>query len=188
MEHRRRAILAAIALVSVLTALTLGVAILVPFPVEITGSLVAFSGTVEHVPPGQVSRPLRPASDISLILEPGARITLSEGASATLAFSTSRGRVIINGPASLVLVSLARRATLPGHLFVWQRFPRRFELEFEQSGGTASYVFDTDLFDDGLLNVTIRLPGTTFVPQQPCWSIVFEGEGIPSVREYPCPS
>ncbi len=188
MEHRRRAILAAIALVSVLTALTLGVAMLVPFPVELTGSLIAFSGTVEYVPPGQISRPLRPESDTPLILEPGTRIILSEDASATLAFDASRGRVIINGPTSLALVSLARRATLPGHLFDWQRVPRRFELTFEQSGGTASYVFDTNLFDAGLLKVTIRLPGTTFVPQQPCWSIVFGDKETPSVREYPCPS
>jgi|GEM_PF-6178000 hypothetical protein len=187
MEHRRRAILTAITLVSAVTALTVGMAILVPFPVQITGSLVAFSGAVEHVPPDQLSRPLQPESDIPLILEAGARIVLSEGASATLAFAASQGRVVINGPATLVLVSYTRRATLPGHLFVWQRFPRRFELTLEQSGGTASYVFDPDLFDAGLLELTVRLPDTTFAPQQSCWSIVFNDQEVPSVREYPCP-
>ncbi len=187
MEHRRQAILIAIVLVIAVTALTLGAAILVPFPVKITGSLVTFSGTVEHVSPAQTSRPLQPESDIPLILQPGERILLSEDASATLTFGAGRGRIIINGPATLVLVSLARRATLPGHLFALQHFPRHYELMFEQSGGTASYIFDTVLFDAGFLEVTIRLPGTTFAPRQPCWSIVFGEEGTPSVREYPCP-
>lgn len=187
MEHRRQAILIAIVLVLAATALTLGAAILVPFPVKITGSLVAFNGTVEHGSPAQTARPLQPESDIPLILKPGDRLLLSQHASATLTFSAGHGRVIINGPAALVLVSLARRATLPGHLFVLQHFPRQYSLTFEQSGGTASYVFDTLLFDAGLLEVTIRLPGTTFTPCQPCWSIVFDDKGVPSVREYPCP-
>ena len=135
-----KAILIAIVLVIAVTALTLGAAILVPFPVKITGSLVTFSGTVEHVSPAQTSRPLQPESDIPLILQPGERILLSEDASATLTFGAGRGRIIINGPATLVLVSLARRATLPGHLFALQHFPRHYELMFEQSGGTASYI------------------------------------------------
>lgn len=185
MEHRRRAILVAIALVSVVTTLTLCAAMIAPFPVELSILLVTFDGELEYAPAETTARPLQPQFDTPLTLKPGDSVRLAEDTTAILTLDAGQGRIVINGPATFALVSLVRRATLPGHLFVSQRFPRHFELIFEQAGGTASYVFDPAIFATQL-DIKIVLPDTTFVPRQPCWSIVLSDTASPSIREYPC--
>jgi hypothetical protein len=175
----------AIALVSVVTTLTLCAAIIAPFPVELSILLVTFNGELEHAPAGTTAHLLRSQFDTPLTLKPGDSIRLAEDSTAILTLDAGQGRIVINGPATLTLISLVRRASLPGHLVVSQRFPRRFELILEQAGGTASYVFDPATFATQL-DIKILLPETTFVPDQPCWSIVLRDAESPSIREYLC--
>lgn len=185
MEPRRRLILVAIALVSAVTLLALCAAMVVPFPVALSISLITFSGELEYAPAEANARPLQPQPDAPLTLTSGDSVRLTENATAILTLAPGQGRIVINGPATLTLISLVRWASLPGHLVVSQRFPRRFELILEQAGGTASYAFDPAPFATQL-DVRIRLPDGTFAPRQPCWSIAFRDAGSPSTREYPC--
>ncbi|MGQ9848781.1 MAG: hypothetical protein ACUVSU_01890 [Aggregatilineaceae bacterium] len=186
MEQKKRAIVLAIGLVGLATSATLIAAILIPFAVNVPASLVSLSGTVEYLSPHQRPRQLQASSDIPFALQAGDSLHIAAESRAILTLQVGHGRIVTNGPTTLSLVRSAREATLLGHLFGSERFPRRYTLVLRQTGGMASYVFEAERFASGRLNLSVQLPDRIFVPDQPCWAIVFPDEGPPSVREYPC--
>lgn len=185
-QQKMRTIGLATGLVGLATGATLIAAMLIPFAVNVPASLVSLSGTVEYLSPHQRPRQLQASSAIPFALQAGDSLRIAAESRAILTLQVGHGRIVTNGPATLSLVRSAREATLLGHLFGSERFPRRYTLVLRQTGGMASYVFEAERFASGRLNLSVQLPDRIFVPDQPCWAIVFPDEGPPSVREYPC--
>ena len=186
MERKKRTIVLAIGLVGLATGATLVAAMLIPFAVNVPASLVSLSGTAEYISPHQRPRQLQAPSAIPLALQAGDSLRIAAESRAILTLEVGNGRIVTNGPTTLRLVRSAREATLLGHLFGSERFPRRYTLALQQTGGMASYVFETEALISGRLDLSVQLPDRVFAPSQPCWAIVFPDEGPPSVREYPC--
>lgn len=186
MERPKRIIALALALVGMATAASLLAAILIPFPVNLSASVISSNGAVEIISPRHGSRPLRSAPASSVSLEVGDSLHLDADSTAIVSLQAGPGRIVINGPGTLTLLTSARRATLLGHLFASDHFPRRYQLALEQTGATASYVFEPKTFATRSIDLSVRLPESDFVPGQPCWTIIFGDAEPPSVRQYPC--
>ncbi|MEW6579796.1 MAG: hypothetical protein AB1435_11445 [Chloroflexota bacterium] len=186
MERRTCGITLALGLVllGVLAAVAAG--LLFPYAVDAPATLVGVSGDVQRARPHQRPQPLDPQDAAAMRLKAGDSLILAPHSTATVALDLYGGRILLEGPLTFTLVESSRRATLAGHLVTSRRFARDYTLTLEQDGGTASYVFSDADPPLASLAVTVRLPGTSFTPSLPCWSVAFAGDGTPTVREYNC--
>ncbi len=186
MERRTCAITLALGLVLLGVVAAVAAGLLFPYTVGVPATLVGASGDVQRARPHQRPQPLDPQDAATVRLSAGDSLILAPHSTATVVLDLCGGRVLLEGPLTFTLVESSRRATLAGHLVASRRFTRDYTLTLEQDGGTASYVFSDADPPLASLAVTVRLPGSSFTPHLPCWSVAFTGDSAPAVREYDC--
>ncbi|MBP8973756.1 MAG: hypothetical protein KBH93_07745 [Anaerolineae bacterium] len=187
MERRTWGIALALGLVLLSVVAAVAIGLLFAYEVNMPATLVGISGDVQRVRPHQRPQPLAPQDVASLRLQAGDSLILAPGSTAAVALDLCGSRILLEGPLTFTLAESSRRATLAGHLLASRRPAQGYTLTLEQDGGTASYVFSDADPPLTSLSVTVRLPGTSFTPGLPCWSVTFAGNGSsPTVREYDC--
>jgi hypothetical protein len=186
MERRTCGITLALGLVLLGVVAALAAGLLFAYAVSVPATLMAVNGDVQRARSHQRPQPLDPQDAAEVRLQVGDSLILAPHSTATIVLDLCGGRILLEGPLTFTLAESSRRATLAGHLVTSRRLARDYTLALEQDGGTASYVFSDADPPLASLAVTVRLPGTSFTPSLPCWSVAFAEDGTPTVREYDC--
>jgi hypothetical protein len=173
-SRTRRSILLSLAAVLGLAGLAVIASLLIPFNVELPGTIQDITAGVELGQPGEKLSPTLDAAQDQYTLQVGQRLRVPPGSMAAVRFF-NQGHAVLSGPLTLTLVESHRRATALGHLA--DRFNRSYVLTIEQTGGTARYNFanTTPQFEE--VDITVRLPGSNYKPAAPCWIITIDVEG-----------
>jgi hypothetical protein len=157
----------------------------IPFNVELSATVQAFSGDVTVLIGNEAPDPLSP--DRQTTIEPGQTIRLQPDSEAIVTFTIDKGRAHLTGPATLSLVESYRRATSLGHLL--DSFSREYVLTIEQTQGTVRYNFANTSPELDEIQLTIQLPDSNYrpAPSDPCWTIIVSTAGQSTVNTTPCP-